>query len=71
MRTSDEIQKEYEEKKKKGLDSKGDKVYQEAIRRAKLEEQAKDKRDFEDQVDRVMHGSNDGAGDISPIPFVP
>jgi hypothetical protein len=70
MRTSDEIQKEYDDKKKKGLDGKGDKVYQEAIRRAKLEEQAKTQRDFEAQVDHIMNGTT-AAEPESPIPFVP
>jgi hypothetical protein len=67
MRSSDEIQKEYDDKKKKGLDADGDKVYKEALRRVKLEEQAKDKRDFEAQVEQVVHGTDSA----SPIPFVP
>jgi hypothetical protein len=70
MRTADEIQKEYDGLKGKGKpDPKTDQVYQEAIRRAKLEEQAKDKRDFEAQVDRVLHGNK--PEQLGAVPFVP
>jgi hypothetical protein len=70
MRTASEIQKEYDDLKGKGKpDPKTDQVYQEAIRRAKLEEQAKDKRDFEAAVDRVMHGNE--PEQQGAVPFVP
>jgi hypothetical protein len=69
MRTSTEIQAEYDDKKKKGLDQKGDKVYQEAIRRAKLEEQAKTQRDFEAQVDAILHGNE--PEQQGAVPFIP
>jgi hypothetical protein len=69
MRSSTDIQKEYDDKKKKGLDAGSDRAYQEAIRRTKLEEQARDQRDFEAQVEQIMNGS--GSEPSSPIPFAP
>lgn len=66
MRTSTQIQQEYDDLKargqgqgKGGVDPQTDKAYQEAIRRAKLEEQAKAQRDFEVQVSAILDGTNE------------
>jgi len=69
MRSSQEIQNELEQLKnnpgqhsktnqngKKVLDPARQQVYEEAIRRAQLEEQAAVKRDFENQVEEVLNG---------------
>jgi len=61
VRSSKDIQSEYDELKKSGqgkpqLDQKTDKAYQEAIKRAKLEEQAQSQRDQEALIDQILHG---------------
>lgn len=62
MRSSQDIQTEYDSLKNPkghpgsgGLDPSTDRAYQEAIRRAKLDEQAKSQRDFEAEVDQILH----------------
>jgi hypothetical protein len=58
MRSSKDIQTEYDELKKgkgKPIDSQTDKAYSEAIKRAKLEEQAQEQRDFEARIDQILH----------------
>lgn len=61
MRKSTEIQTEYDELKRPGkptLDKKTDDAYKEAIKRTKLEDQARELQEFEVLVDDIMRGRN-------------